>query len=394
MIETAFYLCIAILVYIYFIYPLFLYLLSKQVKYSKNIGCCNGYKTKVTIIIPAHNEEAVITNKIKNCFEQDYDHKLLQVIVISDGSTDNTVKYSKETIKECDANIDFKLLEVNERKGKTNIINKAMENVDGELTIFSDANVFLATDAVTNIVYAFADDTVGCVAGQLSYINEDTTATVQSAGVYWYYEEFIKYQESITGSMMGADGSIFAIKTRLFQPLPLYVLDDFCTSMNCIFQGYLLVFDPRVRAFEKSAEKNNEEFRRRVRISNRCYNSFLWMKNSIFAMSFFNVFKFVSHKLLRWYTFLFLLLVFVLNVVGYYLNESTAFQYLLLLQILFYLSALLGTQEKIIRKLGAVGKFCNVTYYFVSANFATMIGIIKSFQGIKTAVWNKAESTR
>src|SRR5690606_1724720 len=130
-----------------------------------------------------------------------------------------------------------KLHVVENRLGKTNAINEAMQSIGASITVFTDANVLLDRSALRFINADFSDNTIGGVAGQLSYTNHDVNDAAASNGLYWQYEEFIKEAESRTGSIMGADGSIFAIRTKLCQKLPIYVLDDFCTSMGIVMTG-------------------------------------------------------------------------------------------------------------------------------------------------------------
>ena len=124
----------------------------------------------------------------------------------------------------------------------------------------------------------------------------------------------IKKSESLSGSMMGADGSIFSIKRRLLRELPVHVLDDFCSSMGVINQGYKLKFDDTITAYEKGAESTAEEFPRKVRISNRSYNSYKHLRAECFkTLSLFDLWKLYSHKVLRWYSLFFMVSALVSN---------------------------------------------------------------------------------
>ena len=130
-----------------------------------------------------------------------------------------------------------------------------MQLVTSEITVFTDANVTLNTDAISEVVRALSDEQVGGVAGHLCYVNKSASDSASGNGLYWRYEEFIKRCEGTNGSMMGADGSIFAIKSSLYRPLPEHVMDDFCTSMGIVMRGHQFLFAPSIRAL-KRAPKN------------------------------------------------------------------------------------------------------------------------------------------
>ena len=377
---------LAALLYIYFGYPALMWIISRFGKKETGIKTSDIQTRQVTMLVPAFNEEKVISGKIDNCLSLDYPPELLDILVISDASDDRTDEIvSTYTTAHPDR---VSLLRMPERGGKTAGINAAMRVVTSEITVFTDANVTLHKDAITGVITALSDERVGGVAGHLSYVNGSASDSASGNGLYWRYEEFIKRCESTNGSMMGADGSIFAIKSSLYRSLPKHVMDDFCTSMGIVIAGHTFSFDASIRAFEKSAEKSSEEFQRKVRIANRSHNSFLVL-NPLRKLGVFDTWKFVSHKLARWYSFVFLAICLGSNLAIALYNSHLFYSFLLIIQFAGYALAIAKSLFPALKL-----PFLNAWYYFVMANTANAIGISQSWMGQKTIIWQPAISGR
>ncbi|SQD79775.1 glycosyltransferase [Moritella yayanosii] len=375
-----------LLVYIYILYPIIIFCI-KQPQIKKIIEL---KEPSIVIIVPAHNEEQVIQEKLDNHLKLNY--KNYKVLVISDTSTDQTSNIVSKYVKQYPEKI--MLNEVFDGLGKTNAINKSLKGLDCDILVFSDANVYLKNDALQQVSKSFCDNNVGGVAGQLIYTNDDLEGSAESNGLYWKYEESIKMSESNTGSMMGADGSIFAIRRDLYRELPVHVLDDFCTSTGIITQGYELKFNDDIVAYEKGAESTNEEFPRKIRISNRSYNSYKFMKSEFLKeLSLFNLWKMYSHKVLRWYSLLFMVIALISNI---YLSITLASPFWLstaISHITFYLVAIISWMGYFPR-IPILKKLATIIEYFVMVNVAAGIGVSQSILGVKTITWKKASSTR
>lgn len=379
------------LIYIYFIFPALITLFGKLKKKDVNRTIGKG-EASIVIVVPSHNEESVIRKKIENHLTLDYPAANYKILIISDTSTDNTAKITNEFVDKYPGRVE--LFEVFDGLGKTNAVNKALVDVKSDILVFSDANVYLKNDALLQIEKCYSDQYVGGVAGQLIYTNDDVEGAAQSNGLYWKYEELIKKSESLCGSMMGADGSIFSIRTKLLRELPTHVLDDFCSSMGVINQGYELKFDDSITAYEKGAESTAEEFPRKVRISNRSYNSYKHLRPELIKeMSIFNLWKLYSHKVLRWYSLFFMLAAY-LSHVALTINITSVFWLVsLVLHSGFYAMAFTSWVGKF-PKLPVISKIATIAEYFTMANIAAGIGIYQSLTGKKTVVWKKAGSTR
>jgi len=365
---------------VYIGYPITIFIISKVYRVHINKG---DITPMLSVIISAHNEENVIEKKINNTLGIDYPKEKFEVIVVSDGSTDMTndilSRYSKR----------IKTVEIAENRGKTNAINQAMEVASGEIVVFTDANVRLAKDAVRKLVANFVDPSVGCVCGQSTYSNPDESETAGSHSLYWRYENFLKYYESQTGSMCVADGAIFGIRRSLYTPLAVEDIDDFATSMLILSKGYRVILDPRSKAFEKSAILLSEELRRRRRISNRLFSTYRRIRHELHHMAWFDKYKFFFHRLLRWYTFLLLMSILMLNVAlmarGPIYTVLFAFQ--VIFYFLFFIGLMLGRKVRL-------PKWIFIPYFFVIMNYTQLMGIVDSLRGIRYITWQSPHTTR
>ena len=374
--------------YVYVIYPVIIWALARARvnKGAPNYTASDQPLPTITVLVPAYNEEAVITAKVENCLSLDYPAELLQIVVVSDASTDKTD--SIVTSFEQEASERLRLHRMDQRGGKTAGINAAMQTIKSDITVFTDTNVTLDVDSLKHIASALSAPSVGGVAGQLTYVNPDASETAQSGGLYWRYEEFIKRNEGLCGSIMGADGSIFAIESRFYRQLPNHVMDDFCTSMGVVLQGHAFAFDPRIKAYEKSAEKSVEEFQRKVRIANRSFNSYRSL-SLLGNLGMLDTWKFFSHKWLRWMSFVFLLTALMSNIAIVLSTKTLGYEALLVCQVIAY-SLALGKHVMPSLRL----PFLNAWYYFVMANAANAIGICQSLAGKKTTIWASPSSSR
>ena len=372
----------------YVIYPVMIWAIAwvRVNKGAPNRITGNHTLPTITVLVPAYNEEAVIAAKVENCLSLDYPSDLIDIVVVSDASTDNTD--SIVTSFEREAPERLRLHRMDQRGGKTAGINAAMQTIQSDITVFTDTNVILDVDSLKHIASALAAPSVGGVAGQLTYVNTDASETAQSGGLYWRYEEFIKRNEGLCGSIMGADGSIFAIKSRFYRQLPNHVMDDFCTSMGVVSQGLVFAFDSRIKAYEKSAEKSVEEFQRKVRIANRSFNSYRSL-SLLGNLGMLDTWKFFSHKWLRWISFVFLLTALISNIAIVLSTTTLGYEVLLACQVIAY-SLALSKHVMPSFKL----PFLNAWYYFVMANAANAIGICQSLAGRKTTVWSSPSSSR
>lgn len=256
-----------------------------------------------------------------------------------------------------------------------------MEHVRADIVFFTDANVTFSRDAIQKIIPYFADSEIGCVCGCLQYTNLHEGATANIGGFYWRFEEYIKQLESETGNVMGADGSIFAIRRELYSQIPQSTLPDMFISFEVLFKGYRIIHAKDVVAYERSATAGHDEFRRKVRIACRAFNFHRDYWSRLTLMSAWDQYKYFSHKFIRWFSFLWFILAasltsgLILGVIG--------------------LGVFLVTAPTIIwfglrYEIPIVSQSASIA----SAMFATFIGIIESLLGKRYISWHPAKTSR
>jgi cellulose synthase/poly-beta-1,6-N-acetylglucosamine synthase-like glycosyltransferase len=377
MLEFFFFFFIFIILYVYFGYPLIIVLLAAINR--KTVKKDDKYEPSVSLIIAAYNEEAIIEEKLKNCLLLNYPKEKLEIIIFSDASTDRTPAIVKQFEQD-----NITLIDLTERKGKTAGQNLAVTQATGEIIIFSDANALYREDAIRKIVRNFNDPSVGCVCGELVYYSEDKSLIGDAENVYWDYEKFIKRQEDRAASILGANGSIYAVRKQLYSPLPDDSISDFIEPFQIVAQGYRVVYEPEAISFEQSTTNFIEEYHRKKRIINRSFFSLLQFSTFLNPLKYPMLsFQLFSHKILRWMIPIYLPIIFIINL---FLLKSLFFQVTFGLQILFYGTAILGYVLEINRWHNV---FFYAPFYFCLVNIASLEAIVNLFVKRKKVVtWN------
>ncbi|NHA03161.1 glycosyltransferase family 2 protein [Mucilaginibacter sp. HC2] len=338
-----------------------------------------------TLVVAAYNEESFMKDKIANTLSLNYPTQKLNLLFITDGSSDNTPNIISQYPQ-------IQLMHQPQRAGKIAAIHRAMEFVHTDAVVFTDANTFLNKDALIKICRHYSDATVGAVAGEKRvHFDENADASAAGEGFYWKYESALKKWDSELYSVVGAAGELFSVRRSLYQPVSAdTVLDDFMISMLIAKKGYRIVYEPEAYATETASENVSEELKRKIRIAAGGMQSILRLK-SLFNPFLYPVlsFQYISHRVLRWTITPFLLILsFVLNIILALEPEATGYQVLLLAQILFYILALLGF---IMEKKQLRIKILFIPYYFCVMNYAVLAGIIRYFTSKQSAVWEKAQ---
>jgi cellulose synthase/poly-beta-1,6-N-acetylglucosamine synthase-like glycosyltransferase len=246
------------------------------------------------ICMCAYNEERVIDEKMRNLLALREREPGLQIHVYVDAAMDRT----SEILSRYAGAID--LYVSGERHGKTYGMNLLSARATADVLVFTDANVMLDLDCLQDLRRHFADPTIGCVCGNLTYTNGGASITAASGSLYWRLEEALKRLESATGSMMGADGSVFAIRRALRRAPPDHIIDDMYVSLMTIVEGYRLIQASDVRAYEESVTHAGEEFKRKVRIACQAFNVHRLLWPRLRQLDTLTRYKYLSHKFLRW----------------------------------------------------------------------------------------------
>ena len=270
-------------------YPLSLRLLARLRPRPVQAGRIAG---RTALCVCAYNEAGVIRAKVENMLAAGGDEVLVYVDGASDGTAEIVRSYGDRV----------RLVDSGARLGKTHGMNTLVALTDADYLVFSDANVTFAPDALPRLLAPFADPAVGCVCGHLIYTKAEGSVTAVTGSMYWRLEEAIKTLESATGSVMGADGSIFALRRTVHEPPPPDLIDDMYVSLAALCSGQRVVRAADALAYEEAVSRPGEELRRKVRIACQAFNVHRALWPRLRRMPALDLYKYVSHKLLRWLT--------------------------------------------------------------------------------------------
>ena len=378
MLIAVFWAALLLVVYTYLIYPVLLWLLAAGRKMPEYAPLSEW--PAASLIIAAHNEEATLRAKLENALAMDYPAEQLDIIVVSDASTDGTDHIAAEF-----AERGVRLHRQEARGGKTEAQNAGVRLARGQFLAFSDANSMYAPSALKRLLAPFADERIGCVCGELQYANPDDQGAGKGEGLYWRYEQFLKRRESLLSSTLGANGAIYALRRELFVELRGDIISDFVAPLHAWRRGFRIAYEPTAVATEYSSVRFGDEFRRRRRIVSRSLYG-LWTEVAVlnpFAHFFF-AFQMFSHKLLRWLVPVWLLVVLAVNIP---LATDGYYGLLLALQVAFYGLAALGLLLP--EWLGRYWLFY-IPAYFTATNLGTLLGLLSFLMGRRHRVWQPA----
>lgn len=336
----------------------------------------------VTLIVTAYNEELFIEKKIQNSISLNYPSGKLFFLFVTDGCTDKT----DEIIR---AYPQVVLLTDKERKGKTAALNRAMQNVQTPVVVFTDANTLLHENCLLKMVRHYDDKKVGGVAGEKRIFDIERSAAGLGERLYWEYESLLKKADSKFYTVIGAAGELFSIRTELFQPVKeSIILDDFVLSAKVCQQGYRFVYEEEASAVEASSVSMEEERKRKVRISAGCFQAILLLKGLLNPFRHPTLaFQYISHRVLRWTLCpICLPLLFVANAYTAFETQSFFYWFCWVGQIVFYLLAFAGHLFSQHKKLP---QLLLVPYYFVFMNLSLYAGFYLFLTKRQSVVWKK-----
>jgi cellulose synthase/poly-beta-1,6-N-acetylglucosamine synthase-like glycosyltransferase len=377
MIVVLFWITLSLIVYTYFGYPLLISLLQR---FKKKSILRHPIHPFVSVVIAVHNGESSIKLRLKNLLDQDYPKDKLEIIVVSDGSIDRTVELAEECISEC-----ISVYSLDKNHGKAVALNYGVAKATGELIVFTDARQEFESNVITKLVANFADESVGCVSGELHFLEDPDSNIEVEMGAYWKYEKFIRRSESASGFVIGATGCIYAIRFELYQPLPAgTILDDVLTPMNIARSGKKVLFEAEAVAYDIISKNTDQEWTRKVRTLAGNWQLFNLAPWILLPWSNPLWFRYVSHKLLR------LLVPFgmVMLLVDSLLLPGTFFRIFTLLQLVFYGLALAGLLLSSTRS----NRMVKLIYFFMVMNAAAVAGFWKWATGGCATAWQAAYS--
>jgi poly-beta-1,6-N-acetyl-D-glucosamine synthase len=364
-----FWLCIALLAYTYFGYLFWLWLLShvyKRPVLRKHLT------PDVSILMAARNEEENLVAKLENLRHLDYPQDRLQIVIVSDGSTDRTVSILRGQTPHIVPVI------LDESNGKGFALNEAAKCATGEIFVFLDARQSVEPNAVLELVSCFANPTVGAVSGELMLDADSNSSSESALGAYWDFEKTVRKLESASGSVVGVTGAIYAIRRELYTEIPKgTILDDVFIPMNVVRMGKRVVFQPAAVAHDRLFSIKRKEFARKVRTLTGNYQLLRvapWLLSPANPL----LFRFISHKLLRLLSPLLLILMLVASGI----SKGPFYLAVFWLQVFFYVLAAFGTLMPSTKRIIPVA----IAYTFVMLNTAAALAFYNFITG-RYRVW-------
>jgi len=369
--KLLFWSCASLIIFAYAGYPICLYFRARF--WPRPVRRGSIFPT-VTIVLAVHNEEKNLPAKLANLAALDYPADRLEMVVVSDGSTDETNKIVSAWQK-CGR----RAVILPEHRGKANGLNHGMAEAQGEIICFTDARQRIASDSLRNLVANFADPSVGCASGELILRDDPNAPSSDGVGLYWRLEKSIRNWEGLTGSTVGATGAFYAVRKDLLLPLPEgTILDDIYIPLQVARKYSRVIFDPRAVAWDDFTPSHKQEFRRKVRTLAGTYQLLLvapWVLTSANPLRL----RLVCHRLLRLLVPFALVGVFVSTL---WLREGM-YELVLLLQVVLYAMATLSALRA---QTGFLSRMSNISLAFILLNTAAAVAFIYFITGRK-AVW-------
>jgi cellulose synthase/poly-beta-1,6-N-acetylglucosamine synthase-like glycosyltransferase len=372
---TVFWICSGLLAYSYVLYPLLVGVLARRFGIP---AVLDDVLRRVTIIVTAYNEANCIRAKLDNLVGLDYPRDLIQILVVSDGSSDSTEEiaagYEVRPVR---------VLRIDGRRGKTACQNAAALAADGEILVFTDATTRLQADAIRAIVRNFADPRVGCVGGRLKYVRDVDNMTGSGGEAYWSYETRLRAGESSLGSLIGVSGCLYAVRKSAYRPIDPGLISDFAIAMKMQELGLRTVLAPDACCFESTLEDGKRELSMRVRVGVRSLNALVRERRFLNPLKYGRfAWQLWSHKLLRYASPFLWIGALMANAV--LVNYHMAYLVLLAGQCTIIAAGVVGfmLQDRKV-DLGLLAK----PYYFLLTNLASLIAALRYLRGERMVVW-------
>jgi cellulose synthase/poly-beta-1,6-N-acetylglucosamine synthase-like glycosyltransferase len=384
MMEIVFFVSLGLIGYAYVGYLVFLWVLTRVRAMPTSYELTSGLP-KVSLLISVYNEEAVLSDKLTNSLQLDYPHGLLEVIVVSDGSTDGTEDIAKSF---ADRGVIVKSYQG--RIGKTACLNHAVADLSSDVVIFSDANSMYPPNTVRALIAPFTDPGIGFVTGGTSYVAGSNGQMGESIGVYAQLEQMTKLLESRLGSCVGADGAMFAIRRSLYQPLDHADINDLVIPLKIVRAGYRGIYSPQASCVEVVAKEATKEFSRQVRIAARTIRAVMAQRALLNPVAYgLFAFQLISHKLCKLIVPFLLLTVFVTNIA--LVGSSPLYFLLLTIQSMVYLRTWMAVRRSTVPASGSVAmRLFGLMQSFLIVNAAVGIAWIRYWKGDSFTTWAPA----
>ena len=388
--KVLFWVCLFIVFYTYLGYGILLYLIIRIKRLVKGSPTPTPMPTDeelptMTLMICAYNEQDVVAEKMENTRALDYPKDKFRVMWVTDGSNDRT----NELLA---AYPEVDIVYSPERRGKTAALKHGLREIKTQYVAFTDANTMINGGAMKEIARLFMDKTVGCVSGEKRVAaRKEGEMAAEGEGLYWRYESTLKKWDSELYSTMGAAGELYAMDPKLCRDVPdNALLDDFMMSMYVVDEGHRIAYAPDAYALEYGSADIHEESKRKRRIAAGGLQSIWWLRKMLnpFRQPLV-AFQYISHRVLRWsVTPIAMILLLIINAILVVMGAGCFFTIMLIMQLLFYLAALLGY---ILSERGHRNKLLYTAYYFVFMNLNVFRGMAYLRSHRNSGAWEKAK---
>ena len=374
---SVFWVSLVLLLYVYIGYPV---IAVVRARLSAQPRLRIPIEPTVSIVVIAHNEAGRIGGRIENLLALDYPRHKVEIVIGSDGSTDDTVERARRYER---SGVSVRAFQ--QHRGKPALVNALVPLVRGEIVVFADARQRFEPQTIRQLVANFADPRVGAASGELVVEAGDGTAPAgHGAALYWRYEKAIRSAEGHVDSTVGATGAIYAIRRALFEPIPEdTLLDDVLIPLRVVRRGYRVVFEPEARAYDGASSTALQEFVRKTRTIAGTFQLMAregWLLNPVQNRLWFET---ISHKLLRVALPMFHVSVLASNIV---LADSAFFGMTLALQVIFYAAAMVGfVQREGRRRMVVFSAPCAMCLLL----WATIVGFYRFITHRQQVTWER-----
>ena len=372
---------IFLLLYSYILYPALLRILACKKQSNRIVYSENGDMPDISVIMSVYNEEKVLENKINSIYSTSFPKGKMEVIIGSDGSSDQTEEILRK-MKEKLTNFSF--YHSNIRRGKPNVLNDLVSKAKGDILIFTDANVFLNESTITGLVKHFKNPEIGLVDSRMTDKGIKKNGISRQESAYISMEVNLKNREGLVwGTMMGPFGGCYAMRKNLFLPIPEnFLVDDFFLNLNVLKNRKKSINDMKATVSEDVSDMLIEEFRRKKRIAAGSFQNLSHYAGLLWPPYTSLSFSFISHKILRWFGPLFLILIIISNVFIFMRNEI--YIYSIYLEGILIIITII---DLIVSRFNKHIVFFRYVTHFFAMNLALSLGLVNFLKGIKTNVW-------
>lgn len=372
--EILFWTCVALIVYPYAIYPAVLVLINRLSGRTTH-AATEGFEPSVTVILPVHNEGRRLPAKIGNLLQLDYPAEKLQLLVIGDGCTDDSLELAAAAGQ---GRVHTTALPA--RAGKAAALNAGLKLANGEIIVFTDAGIMLDAVSLKRLVAHFHDPAIGCVSG------EDYIEGAQTEGLYGRIELLLRREEARLHSIAGASGCFYGQRRALCRPFVPGMAPDFLSVLVTVRGGSRAIAEPAARGSMTATTSQSAEYTRKVRTILRGVTA-LFGNVGLLNPLRHPEYSFVlwSHKFLRWFVPVPMLGCLLAS---YLLRADPLYAALLVIQLVLYTAALAGMLwPAIAERIGLV----RLSAFFVLVNAASLKALMLWAMGKRLEVWQPTQ---